>query len=129
MAASNQSIVPRESYHSYAALSTNQLDRRWSTHSTSDCLVTVAWANEISAGVMAPMQVMKTGPVSPQDRFDDNLLLQISKRKNWKGLLRSDSFRRSATKFPSCTKANGSELFEIAPSLGQRPVKAEMKAG
>ena len=46
-----------------------------STHSTRDCLVTVAWANEISAGVFAPMQVMKTGPVSPQDLFDDNLLL------------------------------------------------------
>ena len=44
-----------------------------STHSTRDCLVTVAWANEISAGVFAPMQVMQTGPVSPQDRFDDSL--------------------------------------------------------
>ena len=48
------------------------------------------------------MQVMKTGPVSPQDLFDDNLLLQISKRKNWKGLLHSDSFKRSVTKSLFC---------------------------
>ena len=96
-----------------------------STHSTSDCLVTVAWANEISAGVMAPMQVMKTGPVSPQDRFDDNLLLQISKRKK---LERIAAFRQLQAISHQISILHKGRMdlssFEIAPSLGQRPVKA-----
>ena len=97
-----------------------------STHSTSDCLVTVAWANEISAGVFAPMQVMKTGPVSPQDRFDDNLLLQISKRKK---LERIAAFRQlqAISHQISILHKGGMDLnsFQIPPSLGQRPVKSQ----
>ena len=84
-----------------------------STHSTNDCLVTVAWASEISAGVFARVQVMKTGPVSPQDLSDDdNLLLQISKTENWKGLLHSDSLQRSATKSRSWAEACESRVAE-----------------
>ena len=74
-----------ESYHSYAALSKINFIADGSTHSINDCLVTVAWANEISAGGFAPIQVMQTGPVSPQDLFDDNLLLQISEQETGKG--------------------------------------------
>ena len=54
-----------------------------STHSTRDCLVTVAWANEISAGVFS-------------------CFFRYQSEKNWKGLLHSDSFKRSVTKSLFC---------------------------
>ena len=96
-----------------------------STQSTRDCLVTVAWANEISAGVFAPMQVMKTRPVSPQDRFDDTLLLQISKRRK---LERVAAFRQLQAVSHQISILHRGRMdlasFSIAPSLGQRPVKA-----
>ena len=96
-----------------------------STHSTRDCLVTVAWANEISAGVFAPMQVMQTGPVSPQDRFDDSLLLEISKRRK---LERVAAFRQLQAISHQISILHRGRMdlasFSIAPSLGQRPVRA-----
>ena len=96
-----------------------------STHSTRDCLVTVAWANEISAGVFASMQVMQTGPVSPQDRFDDSLLLEISKRRT---LERVAAFRQLQAISHQISILHRGRMdlasFSIAPSLGQRPVKA-----
>ena len=130
MAASNQSIVPRE-----RAITAMQHCRKinfiadGSIHSINDCLVTVAWANEISAGVFAPIQVMKTGPVSPQDLFDDNLLLQISEQETGKGCCTQTASSDQPTNLDLAQRANASGLFQHRPLSWAEACESRCKQG